>query len=47
MRAVRAPRTGGPEVMRLEMVADPAAGTGQMVVRVAAAGTLGMFVLVP
>jgi NADPH2:quinone reductase len=38
MKAIRIHEFGGPEVMRLEEVADPEAGTGQVVVRVAAAG---------
>jgi NADPH2:quinone reductase len=38
MRAIRVHRTGGPEVMTLETVPDPAAGEGQIVVRIHAAG---------
>lgn len=38
MRAIRVREFGGPEVMRLEDVPDPAPGAGQVVVRVRAAG---------
>lgn len=38
MRAVRAHRFGGPEVLQVEEVPDPAAGPGQVLVRVHAAG---------
>jgi NADPH:quinone reductase len=38
MKAIRLHEFGGPEVMRLEEVADPQAGAGQVLVRVAAAG---------
>ncbi|HEX7998118.1 MAG TPA: NADPH:quinone reductase [Pyrinomonadaceae bacterium] len=38
MKAIRIHEFGGPDVMKLEEVADPQAGAGQVVVRVAAAG---------
>ena len=38
MKAIRIHEFGGPEVMRLEDVAEPQAGAGQVVVRVAAVG---------
>lgn len=38
MKAIRIQEFGGPEVMRLEDVADPQAGAGQVVVKVVAAG---------
>ena len=38
MKAIRVHEFGGPEVMRVEDVADPQAGAGQVVVRVVAAG---------
>ena len=38
MKAIRVHEFGGPDVMRLEDVAEPRAGAGQVVVRVAAAG---------
>jgi len=38
MKAIRVRETGGPEVMRLEEVPEPAAGPGQVVVRIRAAG---------
>ena len=38
MKAIRVHEFGGPEVMRLEDVADPQPGPGQVVVRVAAVG---------
>ncbi len=38
MRAVRFERYGGPEVLQVVEVADPAPGTGQVLVRVRAAG---------
>ena len=38
MKAIRVRETGGPEVMRLEEMPDPAAGPGQVVVRIRAAG---------
>ncbi len=38
MKAIRIQSTGGPEVLRLEEVAAPAAGAGQVVVKIAAAG---------
>ncbi len=38
MKAIRVHEFGGPEVLRLEEVADPQAGARQVVVRVAAAG---------
>ena len=38
MKAIRVHEFGGPEVMRLEDVPDPAAGKGEVVVRIHAAG---------
>ncbi|HMQ31685.1 MAG TPA: quinone oxidoreductase [Chloroflexaceae bacterium] len=38
MRAIRVHETGGPEVLRLEEVAPPTPGQGQVLVRVAATG---------
>jgi NADPH:quinone reductase-like Zn-dependent oxidoreductase len=38
MKAVRIPEFGGPEVLRLESVPIPAPGTGELLVKVAAAG---------
>ena len=38
MKAIRVHETGGPDVMRLEAVPDPAPGPGQVVVRIHAAG---------
>jgi len=38
VKAIRIQSTGGPEVLRLEEVAAPAAGAGQVVVKIAAAG---------
>lgn len=38
MKAIRIHEFGGPEVMRLEEVADPQAGAGQVLVRIVAAG---------
>jgi NADPH2:quinone reductase len=38
MRAIRVHEFGGPEVMKLETVPDPVAGSGQIVVRVRAVG---------
>ena len=38
MKAIRVHEFGGPEVMHLEEVADPAAGKGEVVVRIHAAG---------
>lgn len=38
MRAIRVKEFGGPEVMRLEEVADPQPGAGQVLVRIEAAG---------
>ncbi len=38
MKAIRIQSTGGPEVLRLEEVSAPAAGAGQVVVKIAAAG---------
>ncbi len=38
MKAIRAARHGGPDVLRLEEVPDPAAGRGEVVVRIRAAG---------
>jgi NADPH:quinone reductase len=38
MRAVQVHSTGGPEVLRLAEVADPVAGAGELLVKVAAAG---------
>jgi NADPH:quinone reductase len=38
VKAIRVQEFGGPEVMNLEEVADPQAGSGQVVVRVRAAG---------
>ena len=38
MKAIRVHETGGPDVMRLEEVPDPAPGSGQIVVRIHAAG---------
>lgn len=38
MKAIRVHQFGGPEVLKLEEVADPQAGPGQVVVRVRAAG---------
>ena len=38
MKAIRAHSFGGPEVLRLETVADPVAGPGEVVVEVRAAG---------
>ncbi len=38
MRAIRIHETGGPEVMQLETVADPAPGPGEVLVRVEAIG---------
>ena len=38
MKAVRIHQFGGPEVLKLESVADPKPQTGQVVVRVKAAG---------
>ena len=38
MKAIRVHETGGPDVMRLEEVPDPAPGPGQIVVRIHAAG---------
>ena len=38
MKAIRVHEFGGPEVLRLEDTADPAAGPGQAVVRIRAAG---------
>ena len=38
MKAIRVRAFGGPEVMKLEEVADPQAGPGQVAVRIKAAG---------
>src|SRR5690349_2864442 len=38
MKAIRVREFGGPETMKLEEVADPVAGKGEVVVRVHAAG---------
>ena len=38
MRAIRVHEFGGPDVLKLEEVAEPSAGAGQLVVRVRAAG---------
>jgi NADPH:quinone reductase len=38
MKAVRVRETGGPEVLRIEEVADPVAGPGEVLVRVEATG---------
>jgi NADPH2:quinone reductase len=38
MRAIRVRETGGPEVLRVETVADPVAGPGEIVVRLEAVG---------
>jgi NADPH:quinone reductase len=38
MKAIRVHQFGGPEVMKLEEISDPKPGTGQVVVRVHAAG---------
>src|SRR2546423_3522013 len=38
MKAIRVHEFGGPEVMRLEEVAEPVPGAGQVSVRIAAAG---------
>ncbi|HSD66120.1 MAG TPA: NADP-dependent oxidoreductase, partial [Vicinamibacteria bacterium] len=38
MKAIRIDGFGGPEVLRLAEVPDPAPGPGQLVVRVEAAG---------
>src|SRR5512135_3819957 len=38
MKAIRVHEFGGPEVMRLEDVADPTPGKGEVVVRIHAAG---------
>src|SRR5215467_4124646 len=38
MKAIRVHEFGGPSVLKLESVPDPAAGTGQVVVNVKAAG---------
>ena len=38
MKAIRVHQFGGPEVLKLEEVADPQPGPGQVVVRVYAAG---------
>ncbi|HEY0404537.1 MAG TPA: NADPH:quinone reductase [Pyrinomonadaceae bacterium] len=38
MKAIRIQEFGGPEVMRLEEVAEPVAGAGQVLVRIQAAG---------
>ena len=46
MKAVRFQEHGGPEVLRLEQVADPTAGPGEVLVRVRACGVnrLDLFV---
>jgi NADPH2:quinone reductase len=38
MRAIRVHQYGGPEAMRLEELATPAPGPGQVLVRIEAAG---------
>src|SRR5438309_7942218 len=38
MKAIRVHQLGGPEVLKIEDVADPKAGAGDVVVRVRAAG---------
>ena len=38
MKAIRVHTPGGPEVMKLEEVADPTAGAGQVLVKIEAAG---------
>ena len=38
MKAIRVHEFGGPQVLKLEEVADPKPGKGQVVVRVRAAG---------
>jgi NADPH2:quinone reductase len=38
MKAIRAHKFGGPEVLQLDDVADPTAGPGQVLVQIKAAG---------